>query len=76
MLDRLEFPRQVGSLNSCSDVKKENCRNTNVDHIFGYIPVKFIVRILPFCEAETKQLRHMMKPWTLSLLSKQKIKSC
>lgn len=48
MLDRYEFPRQVGRLNSFSDVKKQNCRNTNVDHIFGYIPVKFIVRILPF----------------------------
>lgn len=40
MLDRCEFPRQVGSLNSSSDVRKENCRNTNVDHIFGSIPIK------------------------------------
>lgn len=48
MRDRGEFPRQVGSLNSCSRVRKENFRKTNLDHIFGTIPIKFIV--LPFLD--------------------------
>lgn len=58
MLDRCEFPRQVGSLTSeqNSDVRKENCRNTNVDHIFGYILAKSIVCVLSILLSRNKTI--------------------